>query len=87
MSSFTKVDAEILTSSLNKTGKLITIEDHNPKNGWANQINSAVAQKGLSVSINNLAVREYQLSGKPLELYDMAGIGQDDLEKAVRALI
>ncbi|MBU1934831.1 transketolase [Patescibacteria group bacterium] len=86
MSSFSKIDIDTLVTSLEKTGKIITIEDHNPKSGWANQINSVIAQEGLSVIINNLAVRKYQLSGKPLELYDQAGIGQSDLEKAILAI-
>ncbi|GAG07186.1 unnamed protein product, partial [marine sediment metagenome] len=87
MSSIKQIDTDVLVASLGKTGKLITIEDHNPQNGWASQINSVVAQEGLSVVINNLAVREYQLSGKPLELYDEAGIGPDDLKKSIQAIV
>ncbi|MBU0727760.1 transketolase [Patescibacteria group bacterium] len=86
MSSFSQIDTDTLITSLSKTGKLITIEDHNPKSGWASQINNVIAQEGLSVIINNLAVREYQLSGKPLELYDEADIGPKDLESAIKAL-
>jgi transketolase len=87
VSSLKKIDTDLLIPSLRKTGKLITIEDHNPANGLASQVNSVVAQEGLSVVINNLAVREYQLSGKPLELYEVAGIGPISLEKAIRAII
>jgi len=82
MSAIKKIDREALVKSLNKTGKLITIEDHNPFNGWASQINKAIAEEGLRVKIKNMAVEEYQLSGTSLELYDAAGIGGDDLEKA-----
>jgi len=82
MSALKQIDREALVNSLNKTGKLITIEDHNPHNGWASQINKAVAEAGLSVKIKNLAVEEYQLSGTSLELYDAAGIGAKDLEQA-----
>ncbi len=84
LSSFKEIDLDTIIPSLKKTGKLITIEDHNPYSGIASQINSNIAQEGLSVLINNLAVREYQLSGKNYELYDMAGIGENDLEKACR---
>ncbi len=84
ISSLKRIDLDTLLPSLEKTGKLITIEDHNPYNGLASQINSIIAQEGLSVKINNLAVREYQLSGKSLELYDEAGIGASDLENACR---
>ena len=84
ISSIKKIDLDTLLSSLQKTGKLITIEDHNPYNGLASQINSVIAQEGIAVTINNLGVCEYQLSGKSLELYDEAGIGANDLENACR---
>jgi transketolase len=86
VSSIKQIDTDLLVASLQKTGKLITIEDHNPATGLANQVNSVVAQEGLSVVINNLAVRGYQLSGKPSELYEIAGIGPLSLEKAIRAM-
>jgi transketolase len=87
VSSLKKIDTDLIIPSLQKTGKLITLEDHNPYNGLASQVNSVIAQEGLSVEINNMAVREYQLSGKPLELYDEAGIGPINLEKAIRSII
>ena len=85
ISSLKQIDMDVLKPSLQKTGKLITIEDHNPNNGLASQVNSTIAKEGLSVKIDNLAVTEYQLSGKPLELYEIAGIGYESLEKAIRA--
>jgi len=82
MSSIKQIDKSSLMTSLKKTGKLITIEDHNPHNGWASQINKVIAEEGLSVKIRNMAVTEYQLSGKSMELYDAAHIGAKDLEEA-----
>lgn len=82
MSSLKKIDRDALLTSLKKTGKLITIEDHNPHNGWASQINKIVAEEGLSVVINNMAVEAYQLSGTSMELYEDARIGAKALEEA-----
>jgi len=82
MSAIRQIDKDALFASLKQTGKLITIEDHNPYNGWASQINKVIAEEGLSVKINNLAVTEYQLSGTTMELYDAAHIGAKDLEEA-----
>lgn len=84
VSSLKDIDLDTLILSLKKTGKLITVEDHNPYSGLASQVNSVVAQEGLSVVINNLAVREYQLSGNSYELYDTADIGATDLENACK---
>lgn len=82
MSALKKIDGGALLTSLQKTGKLITIEDHNPHNGWASQISRRIAGEGLSVKVHNMAVEEYQLSGTSYDLYDAAGIGAHDLEKA-----
>lgn len=84
LSTLKAIDLDVLLPSLEKTGKLITIEDHNPYSGIASQVNSVVAQEGLSIVINNMGVREYQLSGDSYELYDEAGIGPAGLEKACR---
>lgn len=84
ISTLKSIDLDVLLPSLKKTGKLITLEDHNPYSGLASQVNSIIAQEGLSIKINNMAVREYQLSGDSYELYDAAGIGPSDLEKACR---
>jgi len=86
VSSMKSIDLDTLLPSLEKTGKLITIEDHNPHNGLASQVNSVVAQEGLSVMINNMGVRAYQLSGTADQLYDAAGIGRGDLERACRGI-
>ena len=82
MSALKDIDHEALINSVNKTGRLITIEDHNPLNGWASQINKTIANEGLAIKIKNLAVNEYQLSGGTYELYDEAEIGPKDLTKA-----
>lgn len=84
LSTLKAIDLDTLIPSLKKTGKLITIEDHNPYSGIASQVNSVIAKERLSIIINNLAVREYQLSGDSIELYNAAGIGAKDLETACK---
>lgn len=86
VSSVKQIDTDALLPSLQKTGKLITIEDHAPC-GLALQVNSVIAQEGLSVLINNLAVRAYQLSGDSLELYDAVGLGPAGIKKACLSII
>lgn len=87
VSALKQLDLDTLIPSLQKTGRLVTVEDHNPYSGLATQVNSMVAQEGLKVTINNLAVRAYQLSGDVFELYEDAGIGTKNLEQACRAII
>lgn len=87
VSSLKKLDLDTLLPSLEKTGKLITIEDHNPYSGLASQMNNLIARKKLSIEIRNMAVTEYQLSGTSYELYDTAGIGSKGLEEVCRSMI
>lgn len=82
MSTMKKIDREALKSSLAKTGKLITVEDHNPHNGWASQIDRVLVEEGIQAKVCHMGVTEYQLSGTWKELYDSAGIGLDAIKNA-----
>ena len=95
----TGVDAEILIASspkqfddglktsLEKTGKVIVVEDHNRQSGYASQVALYAAEHGINLDhFESIAVSEYQLSGKPAELYDSAGIGQSAIEDVLQNL-
>ena len=66
--------------SIKKTGKVITVEDHNPYNG----LSAGLARELQLINVcpekfESLGVTEYQLSGKPLELYEEAGISANHI--------
>jgi transketolase len=66
--------------SIKKTGKVITVEDHNPYNGLSAGLARELQLKGICPEkYESLAVTEYQLSGKPLELYEEAGISANHI--------
>ena len=76
-----------LENSLQKTKKAITIEDHNALNGLASQVALFVAQLGITLDFfKSVAVEEYQLSGKPNELYHKAEIDADAVEKILKKI-
>ena len=76
-----------LKASLQKTGKVIVVEDHNRKNGYASQVALYAAENGITLNhFKSVAVEEYQLSGKPAELYDSANIGAKAIEAALKAV-
>lgn len=78
---------EGLKTSLEKTGQVLVVEDHNAKSGFASQVALYAAENGISLqSFKSIAIREYQLSGKPAELYDSAGIGAKDIEEFLKSL-
>lgn len=86
MSAFKTIDRKALKKSLQKTGQLLTVEDHNPYNGWASQIDRVLAEEGLSPKVKHLGVTEYQLSGTWEELYNSAGIGLEAIKKAIQSI-
>lgn len=86
ISSLKSLEQALILGSLEKTKKLITLEDHNPYNGLASQVNGLIAEHEMQIKIKNMAVREYQLSGDVIELYESAGIGIRDIEEACQAI-
>lgn len=66
--------------SIKKTGKVITVEDHNPYNGLSAGLARELQLRNVCPEkFESLGVTEYQLSGKPLELYEEAGISANHI--------
>ena len=72
------IDAEDLRLAA-KTGLIITIEDHNVKTGLGTAIGSLLAENGISTKFKKMGARFYSSSGKPEDLYKMAGLSPEDL--------
>lgn len=72
------IDAEDLRFAA-KTGLIVTIEDHNVKTGVGTAIGSMLAENGISVKFRKMGARFYNSSGKPEELYKLAGLSPEDL--------
>jgi len=87
VSSIKQFDTPLFTS-LKKTKKLVTVEDHNTHSGLASQLAKALQEKKISLTAcMNLGVKEYQLSGKWNELYAAAGIDRGAIVDAVQKII
>jgi transketolase len=84
VSSIKKFDQTIL-ESVKKTGKVITVEDHNVYSGLGASLSRYLAEQNVCPqTFKMLGVREYQLSGKSLELYDVAGISASHIAEACK---
>jgi len=87
VSSIKQFDTPLFTS-LKKTKKLVTVEDHNTHSGLASQLAKALQEKKIVLdACTDLGVKEYQLSGKWDELYAAAGIDRIAIVAAVEKLI
>ncbi|MDZ4217242.1 MAG: transketolase, partial [Candidatus Gracilibacteria bacterium] len=87
MNSMSHVDKELVLASLKKTGKGLTIEDHNLNSGYGRTIAALVGKNQLQVQLEHMGVTEYQLSGKAEELYIEAGLGEDEIEKRIKSMM
>lgn len=79
------VDRETLLAAARATGNtLLVVEDHYAWGGMADAVLEAVA--GENVRVEQLAVREVPVSGKPAELLDAAGISARHIKERALAL-
>jgi len=76
---------ETLLESIKKTGKVVTVEDHNALSGLGSQLAKYLAKNNVQTSLyKTLNVEHYQLSGKAPELYKSAGIDAESIIAACK---
>ncbi len=87
VSSIKQLDEVILTS-VKKTSRVVTVEDHHTKSGLGGMLASALLQHGVEVAaMTMLGVSEYQLSGTAGELYHRVGIDGQGIAAAVKEIL
>lgn len=83
VSSIKKFD-DTLINSIKKTGKVLTIEDHNVNCGLGNQLAAHLTNLGLKPAIfKSLGVSAYQLSGTSDALYHANGLDGEGIAKTI----
>jgi transketolase len=79
---------QTLADSIKKTGRVVTVEDHNAKSGLHSQVASFILEQGLKVDLfEALAVSSYQRSGKYEDLYAAAGLDSENVLKYLDKII
>ncbi|MCK5461229.1 transketolase [Candidatus Gracilibacteria bacterium] len=78
---------ENLKESLEKTKKVIVVEDHNGLSGFSSQVSLYAADLGICLEdFHSVSVKKYELSGKPAELYENAKIGKNAILEILKNL-
>lgn len=78
---------DTLKNSLAKTKKVMVVEDHNALSGFASQVAMFAAENGIALEkFIDISQKEYQLSGKPMELYETANVGVKAIEEVLRSV-
>jgi transketolase len=65
-------------------GRVVTVEDHNPKTGLGTWIQARLNDLGLSARVRKLGVTFYSSSGPATDLYTLMGLDGPAIAKAVR---
>lgn len=65
------------------TGLLVSVEDHHADTGLGARVATVLADRGILCRLVRLGVREYGSSGKPADLYRVAGIDAESIVKRV----
>ncbi|MBD3328778.1 transketolase [Candidatus Peregrinibacteria bacterium] len=86
-SSIKKFDQTVF-NSIEKTGKVITAEDHNGIAGLHSQLAKSLIKEGINPSVyESVSVKEYQLSGKAPDLYEKTGLSSNGIKKLCHQIL
>lgn len=78
------LDGDAVAASVTRTGRLVVVEDHRPEGGLGEAVAAALAERGVQVGTEHLAVRHVPGSAAPAEQRADAGIDADAIVRAVR---
>ena len=87
VSSFIPFDSETIVESARKTGRVVTVQDHNVDTGLGSFVEKALFEAGVQVPMKRLGVAAYQLSGTSDALYEKAGLSVGAIQTALEELI
>jgi len=86
VSSFIPFDSETIVESAKKTGRVLTVHDHNIDTGLGSFVQKVLFEAGVQVLVKRMGVSAYQLSGTADALYEKAGLSVQAIEEEVLKL-
>ena len=87
LSTIKPLDTETILENVKKTGRVVTVEEHQIAGGMGSAVAEFLAQN-FPVPIEFVGVRdEFGQSGKPEELIEHYGMGVKDIKKAVEKVL
>ena len=86
VSSFIPFDSETIVESAKKTGRVLTVHDHNIDTGLGSFVQKVLFEAGVQVRVKRMGVSAYQLSGTADALYEKAGLSVQAIEEEVLKL-
>ncbi|MHB0977900.1 MAG: transketolase family protein [Minisyncoccota bacterium] len=87
LSTIKPLDEEAIVNLAKKTGKIVTVEEHQIAGGMGSAVAECLA-KNFQVPMRFIGVKdEFGQSGTPAELIEHYGMGEKDILKAIKDLI
>lgn len=80
------IDEEIVLDSIQRSGRILTVEDHGLRGGLGSAVCEAVAERGEGV-VRRIAVRDFGESGDPVALYKKFGLSIDNIVAEAKKLL
>ncbi|MGH7372432.1 MAG: transketolase family protein, partial [Candidatus Methylomirabilales bacterium] len=80
------IDEELVLDSIQRSGRILTVEDHGLRGGLGGAVCEVVAERGEGV-VRRLAVRDFGESGDPVALYKKFGLSIDNIVAEAKKLL
>jgi transketolase len=80
------IDEELVLDSIQRSGRILTVEDHGLCGGLGSAVCEVVAERGEGV-VRRIAVRDFGESGDPLALYKKFGLSIDNIVAEAKRLL
>jgi len=80
------IDEELVLDSIQRSGRILTVEDHGLRGGLGSAVCEVVAERGEGV-VRRIAVRDFGESGDPVALYKKFGLSIDNIVTEAKKLV
>jgi transketolase len=80
------IDEELILDSIQRSGRILTVEDHGLRGGLGSAVCEVVAERGEGV-VRRIAVRDFGESGDPVALYKKFGLSIDNIVGEAKKLV
>lgn len=80
------IDEELVLDSIQRSGRILTVEDHGLRGGLGSAVCEVVAERGEGV-VRRIAVRDFGESGDPVALYKKFGLSIDNIVAEAKKLV
>lgn len=80
------IDEELILDSIQRSGRILTVEDHGLNGGLGSAVSEVAAQRGEGM-VRRIAVRGFGESGDPAALYKKFGLSKESIVAEAKKLV